>query len=371
MSDELVVEGLGLEKGTLVIDSAGRPHIVSDQGLNSKKIFYSHRRSTKWETIELYPRGHPAGITTEPHIAAGSTDTAWVGFHTTSSTDRREATVSFLRISHLSRNPQVGPLIESVKGTRTNLKTDQQGRVYVLWRMGTDLFYQLYGAEGTDPSPVRRLTNVKVTIPDEEMGMCSNSFDFDVGRDGIVHGICTNILGLLYSNSTMEAFDKGILMVARGHQVGCEGPYTVPVIQVDRMDPSVVYVLFAGVENKAYVILRAKAGWRKPALLAPKGSDQGSRRAPPFLAAARDGGAICSWMDSRDGRPKVYCRWITGNGRLGPEVEIAVGRHPRFAIDAQGLLHFVYTREGNLYYRVAQAPPRPSKSARTVPVSRP
>jgi hypothetical protein len=362
-SEELIVQDNSLEKAMIAIDAAGRPHVVSDQGLNGRKIFYSYRGPGGWSTSELHPNGRPAGVTAEPRIALGDADTAWVGFHSAFAENRRQAAVSFYRIDHLSGTPVIGPLTQSVHGTRTNLKTDANGNIYVLWRMGTDLFYQVYRPDGKDASPVRRLTNVKITIPDEEMGLCSNSFDFDVGNDGIVHGVCTNILGLVYSSSELEAADRGVLMIARGHEVGCEGPYTVPVLQVDRRDPEVVYVLFAGVENKAYLILKTRAGWRKPVLLAPDGVKQGSRRAPPFLAGAANGGAIAAWMDGRNGRPVIYTRWITADGRFGPETRVAEGRHPRFAIDAQGRLHVVYTRDGALFYRVAGAPPKPHSPA--------
>ena len=369
--EEAVVKGYQIEKAMVAVDQTGRPHIASDQGLNGRRIFYSYCSGSEWKTVELYPNGRPAGVTAEPRIALGSGDTAWIGFHAASRENHRRATVSFLRIDRLSSSPAIGPLTQTVQGTRTNLKTDAHGGIYVLWRMGTDLFYQVYDPEGKNPSAIRRLTNVKVTIPDDEMGMCSNSFDFDLGSDGVVHGVCTNILGLVYSNSEMEAQDKGVLMVARGHRVGCEGPYTVPVIQVDRAAPRVVYVLFAGVANKAYLIVKTESGWQSPMLLAAEGWKQAGRRAPPFLAAAPGGGAIAAWMDARSGQPKIRSRWILKDGRLGPEMEVASGCHPRFAIDAGGLLHFVYTRGGDLYYQVTEAPPRPSERAPATQVSRP
>jgi len=353
--EQLVAAGYGIEKASLALDSRGRPHIVSDEGLSGRKVFYSYPDVGGWKTVEIHPQGKAAGITSEPHIALGKNDSAWIGLHTASPVDRRDATVSFYRIDNISTKPVLGPLTQSVRGTRTHVVTDRDGRLYVFWRMNTDLFYEMYDIKGENASAVHRLTNVKVTIPDEEMGLCSNSFDVDVGPDGLAHGVCTNILGLMYSNSELEAADRGVQMIARGHLVGCEGPYTVPVIRVDRANPAVVYVLFAGVENKAYLILKTATGWKRPVLVAPAGRQQAGRRAPPALVATPGGGAIAGWMDARSGNSVVYMRRISPTGVFGPEAQVTSGQHPRLAVDGQGIVHVVYTRDGNLYYQKVPA----------------
>lgn len=355
-TESLVLCDRGIERAEVVVDSRGRPHIVSDQGADGT-VVYSYHSGTRWVSRTVPVPGDTPMLATEPHIVALAGEEAFVTFHWAPRSNRKRGRVALFAILRLPGLPELqGPLVVG-QGRYPHVRLGPAGRVYILWRIGRDLFYRVRSPDGT-LSGLFRLSNTRITMHDEEMGGCSANFDFEVGPEGTVHGACTNILGLFYTNSLMEARDQGVLFIAAGHKIGCEGPYTVPSMAADRSDPRILYVLFSGVDRRTYLVRRDPSGWRRPILAVQADSHQSGPRNPPFLAARPGGGAVMSWMDDRSGRYEIYVRTIAPNGDLGPEVRVAAGCNPRLYARTRQEVDLVYSRQGSLLYQRVRLPGR-------------
>jgi hypothetical protein len=351
--ESVVLKNRGIERAEIVLDAKGRPHVISDQGAGN--VFYSYNDGGQWLSRSVFPDPPTTEIATEPYIVTASGEEAFVTFHWASKLNQREGRIAVLRIGSLAGTPKIGQPEILGGGRFPHLRVDSKGRLHVLWRIDRDLYYRVR-SPAEEYSELRRLTNTRITLPDEEMGGCSPNFDFAVGADSIVHGTCTNVLGVFYTNSIMEAADQGVLLIAPGHKVGCEGPFTLPRMAVDTRDPHIVYVLFAGVDKRTYLIRRDPYAWREPVLAVSADSRQSGPRTPPAITALPDGGAVMAWMDDRSSQYEVYLRSIASDGHLGPEMRVASGRNPRLCVAFRRSLHVVYTREGNLLHKPIQLP---------------
>lgn len=121
-------------------------------------------------------------------------------------------------------------------------------------------------------------------------------------------------------------------------------------LAVDRKDARVVYVVFGGGDNRAYLIQRRNDGWSTPQQLIPGDSQQSEKRAPPVVRALPDGGALLAWMDNRSGEYEIYLGLLSADGRMGPSKRVTLGRNPRFAFGRNGEIHLTFVRDGDLYY---------------------
>ena len=352
--ERIVLAGRRIQKAAVAVDSRGRPHIVSDQGRLGTAIYYSYRVGNTWMSRRISPPGRITTRITEPNIVIDSRDRAYVAYwyyhYDLPSTTRTTHSCGFQEI-RIGEDPLMGEWVGLGRGSTPVLNLDNEGRLHVHWRAsGRKFLHRVFS--GTRPlGGPENLFLVGKTFPNDPDAGCSSGNDSDVGADGIIHMACASqTLGLLYSNSDRSRRGVGVQIVGRPMEIGCCHEWTVCSLAVDRKDPRIIYIIFGGGDNRAYLIQRRSDGWARPRRLVPGGSTQSEKRAPPFIQALPDGGALAAWMDGRSGRYQIYLGAVSSNGRLGPVKRVTQGKNPRFALGPGGEVHLTFVRDGDLYY---------------------